>query len=167
MPRSLTMIYATTTGHTEYVIDTLQSFLKEKEPGMSVTAKRAEEATADDCTKADLLLLASGTWNTGGREGQLNPHMGLFLGKRAKDVDLAGKECLIVSLGDARYRETARATEHLGKFIRDHKGKILPPPLVIINDPEGQEEQIKKWGEKLFLKLSQPSNPQTLKPSLP
>jgi len=35
----------------------------------------AEKTQPQDLLSGDVLLLASSTWNTGGIEGQLNPHM--------------------------------------------------------------------------------------------
>lgn len=154
MPRPLTIIAASTSGNTDYVVDVLCTFLAKYSDVIATRVIRAEKATADDLRSSDLLLLASGTWNSGGLEGQMNPHITAFLAKHGKDVDLTGKQCLIVSLGDDRYKYTARATEHLGAFIRDHKGSLLVPPLVIINEPYGQEARIEKWGQKLLSKIS-------------
>ena len=57
------------------------------------------------------LHLVRGT--RGGMEGQLQPHMHEFLLKRAKDVDLKGKNVAVIALGDERYYYTARAGDHL------------------------------------------------------
>ena len=153
--KSLHIIFASTSGHTEYVIDVLRKYFDEKaKDQLSVTIEIAEKSKAEDITKSDMLLLASGSWNVGGREGLPNPHLGSFLVKDAKDVDLAGKECLVVGLGDSRYKETARVTEHLATFINAHGGHLFVPPLVIVNEPYGQEAAIHKWGEKFIKKLS-------------
>lgn len=147
---SFTIIYASTSGHTEYVIGELQAFLSKTAKNLTVTAKRVEQATADDLTASDALLLASGTWNTGGPEGQLNPHMHAFLNGPAKSVDLKGKGVAIIALGDDRYFYTGRAGEHLRNFIQSHGGKVLGDALLIVNEPYGQEERIRRWGEKLI-----------------
>jgi flavodoxin I len=171
MPKALQIIYATTSGHTEYVIQALcehlenpksqesksQTNSKSQSPNsknIEVNVKRAELAEAEDFAKGDVLLLACGTWNAMGREGQLDPHMFVLLNKKAKGIDLAGKQCLVISLGDDRFKYTARATEHLANFINNHGGHMLMPPLVIVNDPYGQEEHVTKWGDKLLEKLS-------------
>lgn len=150
---SLTIVYASTSGHTEHVVDTLAAMLRERAPEISLTLRRAEQARPEDLTAGDVLVLASGTWNTSGTEGQLNPHMRAFLLDRAAEVDLAGKPCAVISLGDSRYRYTCRATEHLMQFILQHGGKNCCPPLAIVNEPWGQEERIGKWGEKLLTNL--------------
>ena len=151
---SLHIIYASTSGNTEYVVDALRKYLSEKHSSLEISAQLAERAQTHDLTKSDLLLLASGTWNTGGREGQMNPHMVEFLWNRTKDADLKGKECAVIGLGDDRYKYTVRATEHMAHFIKEHGGHALIPPLVIVNDPYGQEGKIAKWGEELLNKLS-------------
>ena len=146
---SIQIIYASSSGHTEYVIDSLVDFLNENSD-LSVEVKRAEEAGPDDLTKGDVLILACGTWNTGGVEGQLNMHMDALLKERAKEVDLAKKPCAIIALGDDRYYYTGRATEHLMQFVIQHDGVTPFTPLLIINEPYGQEEKIQKWGEKFL-----------------
>lgn len=148
---SLQIIYASTSGHTEYVVDELQKAVTEEKRAVSV--QRVEGAEPDDLLKGDLLVLASGTWNTGGIEGQLNPHMHEFLLRRAKDVDLQGKKVAIIALGDDRYFYTCRAGEHLRNFVQSHGGKVLEPPLLIVNEPYGQEEKVRKWSAQLLQKI--------------
>ncbi len=153
--RSLHIIYASTSGHTEYVVDVLKKYFDENaKDQLSVTCEIAEKSKAEDLTKSDMLLLASGSWNVGGREGLPNPHMGSFLVKDAKDTNLAGKECLVIGLGDDRYKETARVTEHLATFINSHGGHLFVPPLVIVNEPYEQEAVVHKWADKVLSKLS-------------
>ncbi|MFA5799408.1 MAG: flavodoxin domain-containing protein [Candidatus Peribacteraceae bacterium] len=146
---TLVAIYASTSGHTEFVVRALCAKLQTLLPELKIEQIRAERAETKDLERADLLLLASGTWNISGIEGQLNPHMSALFTERAKNVDLQEKPAAIVSLGDDRYHFTARATEHLQHFFREHRGKLLLPPLVIINEPYDQEERIGRWTEKL------------------
>src|SRR3989344_526882 len=117
---SLHIIYASTSGHTEYVVGELQKFLSDEAKNLAVTVKRVELAKPEDLLTGDFLLLASGTWNTGGPEGQLNPHMHAFVYGPAKSVDLKGKKVAIIALGDDRYFYTGRAGEHLRNFIQNH-----------------------------------------------
>ena len=148
---TLQIIYASTSGHTEYVVEVLSKLLTEQQ--LNVNMLKAESATPEDLLKGDTLLLASGSWNTGGIEGQMNPHMHDLLQGRAKDTDLAGKPVAIIALGDDRYFYTCRAGEHMRRFVLDHGGKILGDALLVVNEPYGQEERVKKWGDVLLSKL--------------
>lgn len=151
---SLHIISASTSGHTDYVIGEIKAYLQKEEPKIVVTVERAEQAKPEDLLQGDVLLLASGTWNTGGSEGQLNPHMHVLLRERAKDVNLKGKKVAVVGLGDARYRYTARAKDLLENFVTSHGGTLIIPSLRIVNEPYGQESTVKKWGKKLLATLS-------------
>lgn len=144
------IIFASTSGHTEFVVDTLIAFLHERAPEMQTEKQRVERANADDLAKGDVLILASSTWNTGSVEGQLNPHMFTFLRERAKDADLRGKKVAVIGLGDERYFYTARAFEHLEEYVKTRGGNFLLPGLKIVNEPYGQEEKIRAWGEKFL-----------------
>lgn len=150
---SLTAVIASTSGHTEFVTDTVLSRLKEALPSLQVRVVRAELATAADLQSCDVLLLGSGTWNTGGIEGQLNPHMHELLFVRAKNVQLAGKPVLLVSLGDDRYYYTTRCTEGFMRFLKAAGGKTFGMPLVILNEPYDKTERILKWADASAEKL--------------
>lgn len=153
---SIQIIYASTSGHTEYVVQKLEEFLKSATSAVlsagkcQVRSAKAESSKPQDLLNGDLLILASGTWNTGGMEGQMNPHMHDFLLSTSKDVDLKGRKVMLIALGDHRYFYTCRAGEHMRKFVMEHGGKVIEPSLLIVNEPYGQEEKIEKWGRKII-----------------
>jgi len=151
--KSLFVLYASTAGHTEYVTDILMSVLQEA-GNVSAERKRAELCAPEDLQKGDVLLLASGTWNTGGIEGQLNPYMHRLLKEQASKADLKGKKVACVALGDERYHYTAEARVHLEEFVREHGGELLIDSLIIVNEPYGQEEKVREWGRQLLSRLS-------------
>jgi len=95
----LHIVFASTSGHTEYVVDALTDSLKGIVPGWEIEETIAEKTQPQDLLSGDVLLLASSTWNTGGTEGQLNPHMWVLLHDKAKTVDLGGKPCACIGLG--------------------------------------------------------------------
>jgi flavodoxin I len=148
-PRILHIVFASTSGHTAYVVDALIDSLKST-PGWEIEETVAEKAQPQDLLSGDVLLLASATWNTGGTEGQLNPHMWALLEDKAKTLDLAGKPCACIGLGDHRYFYTARAADHLQHYIDAHHGRLIVPTLKIINEPYGQEEAVRDWGKQLM-----------------
>ena len=147
--RVLHIVFASTSGHTEYVVGKLIDSLKNIIPSWEIEGKRAEKTQPQDLLNGDVLLLASSTWNTGGIEGQLNPHMWSLLNDRSKNLDLAGKPCACIGLGDHRYFYTARAADHLQNYIKAHHGRPIAPTLKIIDEPYGQEEAVIIWGRQL------------------
>lgn len=149
MHSSLHVIYASTSGNTEYVIDTLVRQMASEAPEVVVEQQRAELAHPKDLLRGDVVILGSGTWNTGGKEGQLNMHMHALLQDRAKHIDLHGKPLTFISLGDDRYYFRTRCTEHFLRFQREHNGTLFIPPLIMVNEPYGQEEKILRWTQKL------------------
>jgi flavodoxin I len=153
---SLHIVFASTSGHTEYVVDALISSLKSTAPGLEIEETMAEKTQPQDLLSGEVLLLASSTWNTGGVEGQLNPHMWALLHDKAKTLDLAGKPCACIGLGDHRYFYTARAADHLQHYVKAHQGRLIVPTLRIIDEPYGQEEVVRVWGKQLVdvLKLA-------------
>jgi flavodoxin I len=147
--RSFHIVFASTSGHTEFVVDALIDSLKNTIPGWEIAATMAEKAQPQELLSGDVLLLASGTWNTGSTEGQLNPHMWVLLHDKAKTLDLAGKPCACIGLGDHRYFYTARAADRLEHYVEAHHGRLIVPTLKIIDEPYGQEEAVGAWGKQL------------------
>lgn len=148
--QSLHIIYASTSGHTEHVVNALTGFLSSRTPDIKIERQRAELATAEDLQRGDLLILASGTWNFGGIEGHLNEHMHRLLFEKAGKIALGGKPVALISLGDDRYRFTTRCTERFMQFIKESGARLVHQPLTIVNEPYGQEERIRKWAGKLL-----------------
>jgi flavodoxin I len=147
--RVLHIVFASTSGHTEYVVEALIESLRSIAPGWEIEEMMAEKTQPQDLLRGDVLLLASATWNTGGIEGQLNPHMSVLLHDKAKALDLAGKPCACIGLGDHRYFFTARAADHLQDYVNAHHGRLIVPTLKIIDEPYGQEEAVRAWGKQL------------------
>lgn len=141
--QTLQVVYASTSGHTEYVVGLLADALE----GF-VTVTRVERATPETLLAGDVLLLASGTWNTGGVEGQLNPYMHFFLSGAASGVDLKGKNVIVIGLGDERYRYTARAGEKLAAFVESRGGTVLKR-FTMVNEPYGQEGMVTAWASEI------------------
>jgi flavodoxin I len=153
--RTLHIVFASTSAHTEYVVEALIGSLKSTTPGWEIEETMAEKAQPQDLLSGDVLLLASATWNTGSVEGQLNPYMWGLLHDKAKTLDLAGKPCACIGLGDHRYFYTARAADHLEHYVKDHRGRLIVPTLRIVDEPYGQEEAVRVWGEQLVDALKQ------------
>jgi flavodoxin I len=150
MTLSLGVIYSTSTGNTEHVINVLIERIQESFGAkVHIIKKRAEQVEAEELTSFDVLVLACGSWNTENIEGQLQPYMFDLCTKRAKDIDLTGKRVAAIGLGDDRYYFTARAAEKLTEFLEEKQATVLLPTLKIVNDPYGQEERISAWAMEL------------------
>ena len=148
MNQTLHIVYTTSTGHTEFVIDTLITCLQEASSNLHIVKQRAETTEPEDLKKNDMLLLACGSWNTGNIEGQVQPHMYTLL-EKAKEINLQGLPAAAIGLGDDRYYFTARAAEKLTDFLASHHATLLLPALKIINEPFDQKKKIEAWASEL------------------
>lgn len=154
MNHSISVIYSTATGHTEFVIDVLIKELAKELPTSRIIKQRAEVTQPSDLKKSDVLILACGSWNTGNVEGQLSPYMHDLLTVRAVSEDLKGIFAAAIGLGDERYFYTARSAEKLTDYLKDHGASLLIPTLKIINDPFDQEKKIATWTQELAKKIN-------------
>jgi flavodoxin len=147
----LLIVYSSTSGHTEFVVDVLTQYLKSKEAPLEIRVQHVEETEPADLLQCDILLLASSTWNS--TEGLLPPDFAKFA-RAARGIDLQGKPTCVIGLGDERYYHTCRATAHLMQFARERGGKNFLAPLPIVNEPYDQREKVEKWGEKFLSKIT-------------
>lgn len=149
----LLIVYASTSGHTEYVCTHIGQELAKKKRSVEVILQRAEQTTEADILKADYVIFASSTWNTGGIEGQLNPHMFTLVHKYLAGTDLEQKPVAIIGCGDDRYRYTCAAADKLLEFVEEHNGLPWVEELRIINEPYGQEAFFIKWAKQCAASL--------------
>ena len=143
------IIYGTTGGNTQIVCQKVQEELETL--GHKVSLLRCELAKAEDLLKGDVLILASPTYG----HGVLESHFEQFL-PTADTIDLAGKKCAVIALGDPKYDLDyfLESEKILTNFIETHGGEIITDPLKIAKSPLlSLEKHIQRWAEKLVDKL--------------
>lgn len=146
----LLFAYSSTSGHTEYVCQVCANHISKKKRSFDCELKLIETVTKKDVDAADIVLLASGTWNTEGIEGQLNPYMHRFVHKDFADYDFKNRPVLIIGCGDARYKYTCRAAQYLEEYVWSHNATHIEPTLRVINEPYGQEQQFIDWCDTIL-----------------
>lgn len=153
MIRTLSIIFTTGTGHTEFVVDTVIAALSSSVPDVRIIKQRAESSQPEDMIKSDALILACGTWNTNNVEGQPSPYMFDLLVRSAKQ-ELQGIPAAVIGLGDERYFFKARAADKLTEYLQSHQATILLPALKILNEPFEQTAKMIAWAKELSKALS-------------
>jgi flavodoxin len=151
----LRIMYSSTSGHTEHVLDVLVAYLREKQAPLEIVVQHVEQGEPKDLLDCDILLLASSTWNS--TEGLLPPDFAKFV-RACRSIDLKEKPTCVIGLGDDRYFYTCRAAAHLMQFARERNGKNFVPPLPIVNEPYDQDDKVTKWADKLLAKISTPAS---------
>jgi flavodoxin I len=143
------IIYATYSGGTEAAANILNEELKTK--GQTVDLKNPPQAEPADFAKYDLVVLASPSWDTDGKDGQ--PHEDFFpFMEKAKGLVPDGKKFAVMGLGDSSYPHFCGAADVLEKFISDNKGMLAVPSLRIdgfFYDQDKHTREIKDWANKL------------------
>ena len=127
---SVLFVYGSTGGNTEMVVENVSELLKAKKH--KVVIQRAETSDVKEILKYDVCVLASPTYGHGLLEG----HMAKFV-KGLKEVDLKGKPCAVIGLGDPKYEAQyhIESAPILEKRLTDAGGKILLPALRISRTP--------------------------------
>lgn len=144
----IVLVYATNSGGTAQAAQMIADALKGK--GHAVTIKEAKDASPDDLSAVQCIILGSPSWDYNGMEGQPLPEMADFI-DRCKDIQLEGKPCAVFGLGDSSYTYFCGAVIHLEAFIKRTKGNLVMPSLKIdgfYTKPE-TAETIEKWANAL------------------
>lgn len=146
----ITIVYATYSNSTALACEQLCQLLTNA--GHSVSLQTATETTKDTLLKPELLVLASPSWDYNGQQGM--PHEDFLTMQQAVgDVALQGKLTAILALGDSSFTYFCGAADHLTKWLADHGGKAVVPPLMIdqyyANEATARQ-QIADWSTQLL-----------------
>lgn len=127
---SIHIVYSSAGGNTQMVVETVADLLRGK--GHQVLANRAELSDPKALLKCDVCVLASPTYG----HGTLEAAMDEFVHKM-KGLDLKGKPCAVIGLGDAKYelQYHLESAPKLEKVLTEAGGKILLPALRISGTP--------------------------------
>ena len=139
---SILFVYGSTGGNTEMVVESVADLLRNK---------RAEMSNAKDILKYDAVVLASPTYG----HGLLEAYMAKW-SKGLREVDLKGKPCAVIGLGDPKYEMQyhIESAPILEKKLVDAGGKILLPALRISRTPVMHlKGLIPHWTKKLITLL--------------
>lgn len=143
--RSILIIYGSTGGNTEMVVENVAEILKKK---FKVEIQRAEEASPNSIFKYDVCILASPTYG----HGLLEDYMAKFV-RKLKELDLKGKPCAVIGLGDPKYEAQyhIESAPILEDVLTKVNGKILLPALKISRTPVMHlKGLIPFWTDKLI-----------------
>ncbi len=125
--------------------------------GWAVDLHRANSVHHDTLTDADLVILASCSWerfvNGKKLEGQLQQHMQQFVDTCDRD-HCRVHSVAIFGLGDSSYQEFCGAVDHLERFVHDHlQAEPIVPSLRVDGfffDPDNNAAKIRQWASQVF-----------------
>ena len=146
--KKIVIVYGTTGGNTEMAAEAVAELLAKKH---KVDVKRAELSNAKDLLKYDVCILASPTYG----HGLLEAHMAKFA-KGLKEIELKGKSCAVIGLGDPKYEQQyhIESAPILEKKLESAGGKLLLPALRISMTPVMHLKGfIPHWTNQLIDKL--------------
>lgn len=141
------IVYASTSGNTETVVETVATVLKKN--GIEVILWRSEQTPIEVLTKKEneYFVLASSTWE----HGVLN-HFFQRLFDEMSSQDFSGKKAAFIGLGDMRYEPVLfnQGIKQLMQLWKERNGDQIHIPLLINGEPYHQLEKVEKWAEGLY-----------------
>lgn len=146
MSRSIHLIYASTGGNTEIVMETIAKLLEKR--GFVPHLHRSEQASISVIKDNDLFILGTSTWE----HGALNPFYRRLI-KEIKEVSLQGKKAAFVGLGDTRYEPVlfCEGIEKVKRAWESRDGKSIGEILKINGEPYGLlDTDVVVWTEAII-----------------
>lgn len=124
-----------------------------QQAGHYVELKMALDTKPDDLSSAELVVLASPSWDYSGQEGMPHDDFMTMIEKfgEAKFNDQA---FAILGLGDSNYNKFCGAVDQLSKWIDGVGGKLVGQPLKIdqyFMNEQKANETIQNWATTLKL----------------
>lgn len=143
------IVFATNSGTTMTAAQTISEKVSAK--GHTVTMKEARDATPEDFSAPDAVLIGSPSWDFEGNEGM--PHEDwLPLMEKMKTLSLDGKKFAVFGLGDSSYKHFCGAVDHLEELVKTMKGTLIVPSLRIdkfYSDQTGNMDKINAWADSV------------------
>lgn len=145
------IVYGSVGGNTELVCEKVAEVLMARGNEVEMLeARLADPLYAADC---DLLILACPTYGI----GELEHFFEVFLGKLVA-VDLKGRKCAIIGLGDPKYDKDyhLESVKIIMEFLQKKEAKIVHMPLRISKNPMVLIPTgfVDRWAEKVNEQLS-------------
>lgn len=145
----LTIIYASNSGSTYQTALNISDTLTEL--GHEVAVVDANEASAEDVTSAEVVLLGSPSWLVDGEEGKMLEAMSELI-EKLTESNLEGKKMAFFGCGDDSYIKFCGAVDDLVEFGKQKKVQELVPALRINKfyfDLDQNTEMTKAWAQVL------------------
>ncbi|OGG18790.1 hypothetical protein A3D78_02125 [Candidatus Gottesmanbacteria bacterium RIFCSPHIGHO2_02_FULL_39_14] len=148
------LVFATNSGGTQLASQIVAETLTKN--NHQVTVKEVREVSPADFAAADLIILASPSWDYESLEGQPHPDYRPFM-EGIKDQKFAGKKFAVIGLGDSSYTYFCGAVNVLEDFIKKIDGTLVTDSIKIDGfylDQSTNSQKLDMWAQNLAEKIS-------------
>ncbi len=136
------VVYGSETGNTEAVAEQIVVGLKDE--NFDVVLKNVTDASVDELSNYDLILLGSSTW--GDEEKELQVDMVDFY-EKLEGFDLTGKQAVAFGCGDSDYTHFCGAVDLLEERLEEIGTNLLYEGLRV--DDQDDEVDVRAWAREI------------------
>lgn len=137
---NIVILYASLTGHTEYIADQIKIYLS----CLGYKAACFDVENINEIPSCDLLLFGCSTYHS----GDLNPIAEKFLEKLTKErMSIPSTKVAVFGLGESIYPEFCASTELATEFFESQKCQVIKPDLKIdmLQPQYENQREIESW----------------------
>lgn len=140
--------YATNTGNTETVAETLSDYIKTTFPDHEITLTDMDELHPSDFLNYDLIFIGSSTWG----EGEFNEIAEEFFEKlNNEDINLSKIRFAIFGLGDSFYKNFCTVVELMSEQLAHKKANLHSTTYKLDGFPDDDSDnRLKEWAESIL-----------------
>lgn len=140
------IVYGSETGNTESVAEVIAAALEDA--NLQITLKEVTQASVDELSGYDLILLGSSTW--GDDEKELQADMVDFYDD-LEGADLSGKPAAAFGCGDSDYTHFCGAVDLLEERLEQIGATLLDEGLRIDGDPD--DDDARNWAIQIVTRF--------------
>ena len=141
------IVYGSETGNTETVAEVIAAALEDA--NFQITLKEVTQASVDELSGYDLILLGSSTW--GDEEKELQADMVDFYDD-LEGADLSGKPAAAFGCGDSDYTHFCGAVDLLEERLEQIGATLLDGGLRIDGDPD--DDDAREWATQIATRFN-------------
>ncbi len=141
------IVYGSETGNTETVAEVIAAALEDA--NFKITLKEVTQASVDELSGYDLILLGSSTW--GDEEKELQGDMVDFYDD-LEGANLSGKSAAAFGCGDSDYTHFCGAVDLLEERLEQIGATLLDEGLRIDGDPD--DDDTREWAKQIATRFN-------------
>jgi flavodoxin I len=144
--KKVIIVYGSTTGTTESMVDVVKQEMKSS--GLDVTVKRASDTIPEELSNYEVLILGCSTWG----DGELQEDF-IEFEEKMRTTDLKGKKSAVFGPGESMYPQFCKAVDILEGTLKQCGAHLIKDGIKVDVSEEDCESAVRVWVKSVIADL--------------